>query len=127
MTTDQTYMSHLQELCELTASIRAATVAGDWDDLLASLGQRQELMNRIDALSEAERILSEEDQVQVLRILEAVAASDAEMAGELERSLGETRADLQAADASRTSISAYERTNRPGPQMMPARFVDKQQ
>lgn len=121
-----TYLQHVQELSRLTERARASVLAGEWDDLLVCLEQRQAVMETVDRLTAGGGDLPAGESQEALRLLQQVVAMDAQLSSDMESSLGQARAQLQAADAARTSISAYQRSARPTPDMIQARFVDRQ-
>lgn len=119
-----TYLQLVQELSRLTERARAASGSADWDGLTACLEQRQAIMNALDQLKGD--TLAESERRTALQVLEQVMAVDADLSRMLEESLSQYREQLQAADIARTSISAYQRSARPSPDQVQARFVDKQ-
>lgn len=126
MTSAPSYPSLVRDLHALTASIGTAAAAGSGPDLLALLEQRQAVMDQIDALPDAARVLPESERQEAARLLEAVAEADRRSMASVDSTMAAIRPELQAGEAARTTISAYQRSTRGPTQLAPARFVDKQ-
>ncbi|HLN64535.1 MAG TPA: flagellar protein FliT [Symbiobacteriaceae bacterium] len=126
MTSAPSYLSLLRDLHALTAAIGTAAAGGLWPDLLGLLEQRQAVMDQIDALPDAARVLPEAERQEAARLLEGVAEADRRSMASVDSSMAAIRPELQAGEAARTTISAYQRSARVPTQLAPARFVDKQ-
>lgn len=126
MTSAPTYLSLVRDLHALTAAIGKAAAEGAWPDLLGLLEQRQAVMDRIDALTDAARQMSDAQRQEAVSLLAAVAEADSESRAAVDATMASIRPELQAGEAARTTISAYQRSARVPTGLVPARFVDKQ-
>lgn len=126
MTTAPLYLSLVRDLHAFTAALGTAVAAGSGPDLLGLLEQRQAIMDQIDALPEAARALSEAERQEAAHLLAAVAEADRRSMASVDSTMAAIRPELQAGEAARTTISAYQRSTRVPTQLAPARFVDKQ-
>jgi hypothetical protein len=119
------YLAHLQELTQLSEQAQAATRDQDWDSLLACLAQRQLVMDQIDALPDSERVLPPAQREQAAGLLQRAVELNAAAAATVDTALLTTRSALQDSSWTRSSIGAYRRSAKGSPQMIEARFVDK--
>lgn len=126
MTEPQTYLTCLQALLEQTERLRAAVETGNLEQLLACLEGRQEIMNRMDALPEGQRLPPEDCREEAIRLLQQVAQLDSELVPRVSEMLAEVRGELEKGNLTRATISAYRRSTAGNPAGSAARFVDKQ-
>jgi hypothetical protein len=121
-----TYLTLIQELAEVTLALKEATASKAWDNLLPLLEQRQAVIDQVEALPTEAMPATEQERQEALSLLKAIAESDQQNTAILEASMEAIRPELQAGQATRSTISAYQRTGRVPRELVPARFVDKQ-
>lgn len=126
MAVTETYLECLEALVQATEQVKTAAAASDWDQLLARLAERQEIMNRIDAMPGTALAISEADRARAMSLLDHVAHEDGLLANSLTEAIASTRAALGESSRTQQSISAYRKVARTQPNGTAARFVDTQ-
>jgi len=119
------YLTCLQQLTQLSEQAEEAARNQNWDGLVATLTQRQEIMTKVDNLPDEARHLTPQQKLQAASLLERIAQMDSMSTAIVDTTMSSTRAVLQDGNQARAGISAYRKVAGTAPQMHEARFVDK--
>lgn len=121
-----TYMECLKALALKTEEIQACAAGGDWDGLLLRLEERQDLMNRVDALPQEARVLTAEERSTAGHLLDALTEQDHETTRLVSQVFAATRAEIEKGHSVRTTVTAYRKSAQYRAPGITARFVDTQ-
>lgn len=119
-----TYLACVRAMAAKTQQVQAALAAGDWEQILSCLDERQVLMSRADAMPDAAR--RPEEAAEAAQLMRVVLDQDRAMARGIQTILQATRGEMEQSQFARQTVSAYRKTAVPNPMALPARFVDQQ-
>lgn len=124
MAATETYLKCLEALVHATERVKAAAADQEWDRLLVCLEERQQIMNRIDAMPDT--ALSEAERGRAVVLLNQIAREDGLLENMLATTMAATRDTLGETARTQQSISAYKKATRSNPYGNAARFMDTQ-
>ncbi len=126
MSRPERYVEYLETLAQRTDAIRTAAERGDWDAMLATLEERQNLMAALDRLPTGARYLTGEERLRATRILEYLVEQDQQVTQRINAAMAGTRTSIEENGLARATLSAYRKTALKDPSALPSRFMDKQ-